>query len=408
MAQFSAKKSALALVVASLLAMGVAKAEEKVSTTGWDSLGKIMSDVVNPILKKEGVEATYTPVEGDFQKFLLNGLSADTAPDLFYVDIAWARPIFESGKVAELPEAEFTDILDNMPQSLKDAFYYNGKLYGIAKDFATLAIAYNKDLFDDAKVEYPNNEDTWDTLAEKLAKIRTALGDEFYGTCLPTGYDRFGALAFAYGWEPFNAEGKTVLDDKFAKALSFYKGLLDNGAGVIPSEIGQSWTGGCLSSEKVAIAIEGAWVVGFLRDNAPFMNYGSAMMPKGPTGERGNFLYTVAWSMKNDVANRDAAIKTIKALVSLETQTHRLENYGAIPIDKDLSKFPYMTKEGKENAFVRASYEGSQQGVVQPFNGGQHGGKWMDVISDVIKDVMVNKKSVEEAIASGQAKLDKL
>jgi len=38
---------------------------------------------------------------------------------------------------------------------LIQAFTLNGKVYGIPKDFNTLAIEYNKDIFDEAKVPYP-------------------------------------------------------------------------------------------------------------------------------------------------------------------------------------------------------------------------------------------------------------
>ncbi len=383
-------------------------ADSKVTVSGWDDLGKMMTDVINPQLAAAQIVAEYNAVQGEFQKFLLNGLSSDTAPDLFYVDINWAYPVFASGKVAELPEAEFAAILDGMPDALKAAFYQDGKLYGVAKDYATLTIAYNRDLFEDAGVDVPSDDDTWATLGAKLQAISDTMGDGFYGTCLPAGYDRFGAVAFAHGWMPFDDAGKTTLDAHFAAALTFWKGLKDSGAGAVPADIGMDWTGGCLASEKVAIAIEGAWINGFLRDNAPAMEYGSAMMPKGPGGQRGNFIYTVAWSLKANAADPAAGIATIKALVSPESQAFRLENYGAIPIDMDLTNFPFLDTEGKANDFLRKSIAGAQDGVVIPFSGGKNGGAWMEVINSVISDVMVNNTPVEEAISKGQAKLDAL
>ena len=407
MTQFRSSARAAALLAATALSTP-ALAETTVTASGWDDLGKMMTDVINPQLTPAGVTAEYNAVQGDFQKFLLNALSSGTAPDLFYVDINWAYPVFASGKVAELPEAEFAPVLDAMPEALKAAFYQDGKLYGVAKDYATLTIAYNKDLFEDAGVEVPTDDDTWESLGVKLTAVHQAMGDGFYGTCLPASYDRFGAVAFAYGWQPFDAEGRTTLDANFAAALTFWKGLKDSGAGAVPADIGMDWTGGCLASEKVAIAIEGAWINGFLRDNAPAMEYGAAMLPKGPDGKRGNFIYTVSWSMKSDAADPVAALATMKAMVSEQSQNFRLENYGAIPIDRDLTKFPFLQAEGKANDFVRKSIAGAQDGAVVPFSGGKNGGAWMEVINAVIADVMINNVPVEEAITKGQARLDLL
>jgi multiple sugar transport system substrate-binding protein len=397
----------LALMVSAGMAAPVA-AKTEITAAGWDDLGQMMSKIVNPQIAKKRVSATFLQVPADFDKFLQNGLSAGTAPDLFYVDINWAYPLFASGKVAELPEAEFAATLAAMPRSLRQAFYQNGKLYGIAKDFATLTVAYNRDLFEDAGVEAPSDDDTWESLGAKLKALQEALGDGYYGACLPASYDRFGAVAFAYGWRPFDTHGRTVLDERFASALAFWRGLKDSGAGVVPQDIGASWTGDCLKSDKVGIAIEGPWINGFLRDNAPAMNYGSTMMPKGPGGERGNFLYTVSWSLNAATGDRPAALAALKALVSVEAQTFRLENYGAIPIDGDLSKFPYMEAEGAGNDLVRRTFRGSQEGVVIPFSGGMNGGAWMDVINTVIADVMINNAEIDDAVARGQARLDAL
>mgnify|MGYP000131943619 CR=1 FL=1 len=403
----SIKRIGLGTLLAAALA-SQAEAETKITAAGWDDLGQMMSKIVDPQIAATGASASFLQVPADFDKFLQNGLSAGTAPDLFYVDISWAYPIFASGKVAELPQDEFAQTLAAMPQALREAFYQNGKLYGIAKDFATLAIAYNRDLFDDAGVDYPSDDDSWESLGAKLTALHAALGEGYYGACLPASYDRFGAVAFAYGWRPFDTQGKTVLDERFASALAFWRGLKDSGAGIVPQDIGASWTGDCLKSEKVGIAIEGPWINGFLRDNAPAMHYGSTMMPKGPSAERGNFLYTVSWSLNAATKDLPSALATLKALVSIEAQTFRLENYGAIPIDSDLSKFSYLAAEGAANDLVRRSFRGSQEGRIYPFSGGRSGGAWVEVINSVIADVMINDAKIDDALARGQAKLDAL
>ncbi len=54
-------------------------------------------------------------------------------------------------------------------------FTLRGNVYGLPKDFNTLAVQFNRDLFDEAKVPYPNQTDTWDTFKDKLKRVQTAL-----------------------------------------------------------------------------------------------------------------------------------------------------------------------------------------------------------------------------------------
>lgn len=85
----------------------------------------------------------------------------------------------------------------------------DGTIYGIPKDFNTLAVFYNKDLFDYAGVEYPNNEDTWDTFYAKLEQV-AAIDPDIYGLALQPEFARFGALAFAAGFTPSMRKARAI------------------------------------------------------------------------------------------------------------------------------------------------------------------------------------------------------
>ena len=196
-----------------------------------------------------------------------------------------------------------------------DAFTVDGTIYGIPKDFNTLAVFYNKDLFDYAGVEYPNNDDTWDTFYAKLEQV-AAIDPDIYGLALQPAVARFGALAYAAGFTPFDESGKTDLSDPaFVEAFKWYTGMAETGVGVMPADISQGWGGGALASEQVAVALEGAWIIGALKEEAPNMQYGATLLPKHPeTGQRGNLIFTVAWGMNAASENKDAAFKVLEIL----------------------------------------------------------------------------------------------
>ena len=57
--------------------------------------------------------------------------------------------------------------------------HLRGKVYGIPRDFDTIALFYNKGLFDSAGVEYPTADWTWDDLRAAAEKLATEDGSQW-------------------------------------------------------------------------------------------------------------------------------------------------------------------------------------------------------------------------------------
>lgn len=370
----------------------------------------VITNLLNNVLADDiaaaGITVEYTPIDGDFSQFILNALSAGTAPDLFYVDIFWSDAIFSAGQAAPVTDATLAAAL--IP-NIAAAFTRDGQLMGYPKDFNTLAIHYNVDIFDEAQVEYPDADDTWDDFATKLTAVHDALGDDVAGMCLVADYARFGAFALASGWTPFNAEGRTVLDDNFRRAFTFYTGLADTGAGVLAADVGEGWTGGCMGAEKAAVAMEGAWMIGFLRDSAPSMVWGSAPIPSDPvSGQRGNLIFTVAWTV-NAASPVAAAAQTPAGLLTSEkAQQAVLEQGLAIPSRAALSDNAYFDGTDVARIANRIVFEGASDGNVLPYYFGGYGGAWMEPINSALNAVMPGESDVDTALAGAQAALDTL
>lgn len=397
-------KKLLALLV---LLSSFSLAQTTVRLAGFDgdanSMAALLDTVVNPALAADNIVAVFEPTP-DFQVQLTNGLSAGTAADLFFVDINWSEGIFNTGKVAPL-EVDTSAFLPN----LMEAFTFDGKVYGIPKDFNTLALAYNKDIFDEAGVDYPTADDTWDTLKEKLVTIQSTL-EETYGMCVLPDMARFGAFAFATGWQPFDADGHTTLDDNFRRAFEWYTGLVADGAGITQDVVGSpGWGGGCFRTDQVAVALEGSWITGFLRDNAPNLEYGTTFVPKDPvSGQRGNYIYTVSWSINADSPNQEAALKVLEALTSEEAQQFVLEQGLAIPSRTALGDNPFFDAEGKEAENKRIVFESASDGNVLPYKFKGYGSEWESIINDALSGVLLGERTVDEALSEAQLRFDEL
>ncbi|MEW6047416.1 MAG: ABC transporter substrate-binding protein [Bacillota bacterium] len=403
----------LVVLVASVPAL----ASTVVRVSGWGGtdiaiVEELIERFVRPAVKPYDIEVKYEPIAEEFSGYLFNSLSAGTAPDLFYVDIFWAEPLMRTGQLEPLdPYLAKSNVLrkDDILPKLLAGFTYNGKIYGIPKDFNTLAVFYNKDLFDEAGVAYPDANDTWDTFAEKLRKVSRP-EDGIYGIALPPEYARFGAFAYSAGFKLFDDNGKSDLSQPgFVEAFKWYTGLVKSGVAIQPADIGQGWGGGAFATEKVATAIEGAWILGFLRDQAPNLRYGATLIPKNPrTGQRGNFIYTVSWSVNAASKVKAEAFKVLEALTSPEAQQWVLRRGLALPSRKSLLNDPYFkqdTPEAKANLVV---FQGASDGNVHPFQFGRYGGDWMTPVNEALTAVMSGEMNVDQALAQAQRQLNEL
>ncbi len=368
-------------------------------------VARLLDEVVRERLADRNIEVTYEPLEGDYNAALFNALSAGTAGDIFYIPVETAVGIVATGKV--LPLDDYVDT-DPFIDSLVEAYTFDGQVYGIAKDFNTLALHYNMDLFDEAGVEYPTENETWESLTEKVRQV-SELGDDVYGISFPPTYDRFGAFAFATGWEPFDAEGQTdLLDPRFREAVEWYTGLVQEGAAVQPSDLGQGWTGGAFATEQVGIAIEGAWILGFLRNEAPNIQFGTTYMPVGPSGQRGNFLYTVAYGINTDTEHREEAVEVLEALTSEEAQQFVLEEGLAIPSRASLADNPFFDQDTPEATANRVVFQGAEMGHVRGYQFGRVGTDWFQPINSALALIMSGEQDLEPALEAAQAEIDAL
>ena len=59
----------------------------------------------------------------------------------------------------------------NYPAGLVALYNIDGAQYALPKDFDTIGVWYNKALFDEAGVEYPTDDWTWEDMAAKAAEL---------------------------------------------------------------------------------------------------------------------------------------------------------------------------------------------------------------------------------------------
>src|SRR5690554_4661888 len=112
------------------------------------------------------VQVETVPYADYFTK-LQTDVAGGTVADTFELNYENFVTYAENGSLAPLEDID----RDAYNESLLDAFSRDGAQYGVPTSFSNVVLFYNKDLFEEAGVDTPTNDWTWDdvrTAAEAL------------------------------------------------------------------------------------------------------------------------------------------------------------------------------------------------------------------------------------------------
>ena len=128
-----------------------------ITLSGWQSNPnekKLLEQVIQVFeAQNPTIKVKYEVINSEYMDVIKTRLIGDVAPDVFYLD-ALEAPALMKYNVLEPLDAYITSAfkLDDFEPSMLKAFKHNGRLYGLPKDFSTLALIYNKKAFAVAKI----------------------------------------------------------------------------------------------------------------------------------------------------------------------------------------------------------------------------------------------------------------
>jgi len=356
--------------------------------SGWSSSpteDALLQDSINTFMAANpNVKVKWEPIAQDYETVLKTNLAAGTEADVFYADIFWIDSLMKTGKLLALDDlmAKSGVKKDDFVPTLINAFSYQGKTYGIPKDFNTLGLVYNKDIFKAAGVAEPTNDWTWTDLSAAAKKLTTG---SVVGLSLPADAARFMPFLWQAGGDLANinnAAGQAAAD--------FYTGFeAKDNVSKLPSELGMGWAGEAFEKGKAAMVFEGGWLPADLNNNFKSVNYGVVQMPKG-TAAKSNLIFTVSYSLSAKTKNPNAAWALANYLTGTDNQTKVLKAGFALPTRQALSS--QIT-----NPNSKAIFDGAPYG--KPFNyASANTGKVNDEINKALESIMLKKSSTKDAL----------
>ena len=317
-----------------------------------DAETKAVQDAAAAWASKTGNKATVTPAQ-DIAQQLGQAFAGSNPPDVFYVDSARFADYASVG--ALLPYGDKVPDANDFYESLRKTFTYQGKLYCIPKDFSTIAMEINTDLWTKAGLGTSDVPTTWDQLTTVAQKLKAAgvnpiaIGDT---------RDRIGAFMVEAGGWIVSPDGTkaTANTPQNLQALQYVQSLLKGGLAQYPKALSAGWAGEAFGKGQAAITFEGNWIKGAMQSDYPNVKYTVNPMPNGPKGA-GTLMFTQCWGISAKTKYQDAAFKFVEAMTAKDQQLSFAKAFGVMP-SRQSAKDQYTAQFPTDKAFIDGAANG--------------------------------------------------
>lgn len=307
-------------------------ADGPVTITWWDTSNATNEAPTYKALVKEfeaahkDIKVKYVNVPFDqAQNKFDTAAGATGAPDILRSEVGWTPAFAKKGFFLPLDGTEALKDQDKFQPNLIKQAQYDGKTYGVPFVTDTLALVYNKALFEKAGItEAPKS---WDDLKKAAATIKGKTGvDGYWGST-----QAYYAQSFLYGegTDTVDVAQKkiTVNSAEAKKAYGTWLDLFD-GKGLHKADTtadAYAHIQDAFVNGKVASIVQGPWEITNFYKGSAFKdkaNLGIATVPAGSTGKAGAPTggHNLSVYAGSDKAHQEASLKFIDFMTSAKSQ----------------------------------------------------------------------------------------
>ncbi|MDB9398633.1 ABC transporter substrate-binding protein [Microcystis aeruginosa CS-567/02-A1] len=282
------------------------------------------------------IKVRYEVISDQYMDVITTRLIGEAAPDVFYMESLEA-PFFMGQNILEplnsYITAEFD--LEDFEESLLANFKDENFIYGLPKDYSTLALFYNKKAFASAGLSRPPS--TWDELRRYSQKLTGKVNRYGFGVTPKLSYQAYKIEAFG---------GKVVDENGYAafaspEALRGLQLVIDqyqkDGTSAQATDVGTNSGTEMFGQSKVAMVIEGNWAIPYLETTFPQLEFATAEVPT-INDKKGTMVFTVAYVMNQQSQHKAAAWELISFLTGKEGMAKWTGTGFALPTRKSVAK----------------------------------------------------------------------
>ena len=292
----------------------------------WDSnQQKGIQEIADKWTETSGVKVNVEVVDWDNYWTLLEaGASGGTMPDVFWMHSNTAQMYMENDILLDLTDYIAKDSSVDMSkfyEGVKNLYTRSdGKVFALPKDHDTIALLYNKAIFDKYGVEYPTDEWTWEDMYEAAKKITEGSNGEVYGMAMNTSNNQDGwyNLIYSYGGNVVGEDHKStkIGSDEAKAGMEMMRKLLTVGAP--QSVVAETGTDSLFQSGKVGMITQGSWMINAFYTAENHADYYWSLLPYADVNGNGTCEKEERWSAYNGLGwAASAATKDPESCYSL-------------------------------------------------------------------------------------------
>jgi multiple sugar transport system substrate-binding protein len=268
--------------------------------------------------------------------------SGGVAPDIFWMGMERGIIYSKAGMAAPLDKYIKRDKIDlnNYEQSMLGAYEVDGKIYAMPRDIDSIALWFNKKIFDEAGVSYPTNSWTWDDMCKAALKIRKKVKGVIPLAMNVSGQDGYYNMIYQSGGYVISDDMKKSGYDnpETIKGLSLIVKCINNGVMASKTQIADLQAPELFQSNKIAMFYAGSWMAGAFANNEIIKdNVGVVVMPL--IKKRATIAHSIGLMMSTNSKHPEAAWEFIKFLTSSYAQEYLAEKQVVIPALKSAQKY---------------------------------------------------------------------
>jgi multiple sugar transport system substrate-binding protein len=287
----------------------------------WDDTQKDAMQQIATAFEAENegvtVKVEVTPWDSYWTK-LQTAMTGGGGPDVFWMNGPNLGLYASNGQLAELTDLDTS----KYPQGIVDLYTLDGKTYGAPKDFDSIALWYNKRLFEAAGVAEPTADWNWEDMQEAAKKLTTA-DVKGFASVAASQQNVYPAIYSAGG--DLIAGGKSGFASADAqKGIEFLLSFINDATSPTQEQMTDTAPTEMFGSGKVAMMFSQNTNANFFLKSAEGENIQVAPLPKGPAGSisviHGLANVAAAKGKNVDVAVKFAEFASGKAAADIQAK----------------------------------------------------------------------------------------
>ena len=294
-------------------ACGRGSANDAVQLSLWANLPSeqaALFDAIAEFGRQTGITVRAQVITDKYMDVMRSRFAARKPPDVFYLD-SHEAPAFIRAGVLEPWDGQLQQPEDFPPQFL-DAFRSaDGKLYGLPKDFSTLALYINTQMLKDAGFTPADVPDDFLALAAFAQRLQQRLPRGRAAMLVEKDLARHLSALERCGPPLIGPQDEARLQLN-ACGLEYLNAFVQGrrlGSIVNPREdLGSDSPGAAFGSSRTALMLEGNWVAASMRRDYADVPFITREMPR-VNGQRHTMAFVVGWAVSKQSRLKDAAFR---------------------------------------------------------------------------------------------------